>query len=348
MTLDDSAVKHVLSPLEKLGWQPCFAQQTSVDEVAKTPPIRIVEVHRSGFRCLGDGINVNIPPTSDATVGDWLLFDETRPSTSRVLERKSLFKRRAPGSDRRVQLIAANIETAFIVSSCNQDFNIARLERYIALTFEADVTPVIVLTKADLCETLDPYVDEAGTISDLVSVVTLDARREEPKLKLANWCKPGQTVALLGSSGVGKSTLTNVLSETQSAQTQTIREDDAKGRHTTTHRQLHIAPNGYTVLDTPGIRELQLTDAAEGVSSVFSDLDGLSGKCRFSNCKHETEPGCAVLSALADGTIEAARLARWKKLAAEDRFNSLSLAERRSKDKRFGKMARAIQKSNRK
>jgi ribosome biogenesis GTPase len=330
------------SQLETLGWQPYFAQQISVDALLATPPVRIVEVHRDRLHVVGDGIDQTIPPRPDATVGDWLLLNRAHPPSSRVLDRKSLVKRRAPGTDRQVQLIAANIDTAFVVSSCNQDFNIARLERYIAVAFEADITPVIVLTKADLTSTPRDYVDPAQAISDLVPVVTLDARGDEPGVKLADWCKPGQTVAFLGSSGVGKSTLTNALLGTQSIATQAIREDDAKGRHTTTRRQLHVVAGGCLVLDTPGMRELQLTDAASGIEGVFADLHDLAARCRFSDCRHETEPGCAVLAAVEAGEIDAARLHRWRKLMAEEAFNSASLAERRSKDKAFGKMVSRV------
>lgn len=343
-SMKGGAATRQLSPLESLGWQPYFAQQISVDELAETPPVRIVEVHRNALHVIGDGIDQAIPPQADATVGDWLLLDRNHPQSSRVLDRKSLVKRRAPGTDRQVQLIAANIDTAFIVSSCNQDFNVARLERYIALTFEADITPVIVLTKTDLASTTQHYFDEAQAISEIVSVVTLDARGDEPKVKLADWCKPGKTVAFLGSSGVGKSTLVNALSGTQTIETQAIREDDAKGRHTTTSRQLHFVPGGCIVLDTPGMRELQLTDAASGIDDVFADLHSLSTQCRFGDCQHMTEPGCAILEAIENGEIDEARLVRWRKLIAEEAFNSSSLAERRSKDKAFGKMVRRITK----
>ncbi|MCF2872454.1 ribosome small subunit-dependent GTPase A [Octadecabacter sp. G9-8] len=333
-----------LSTLETLGWQPYFAQQISVDELAETPPVRVVQVHRNALHVVGDGIDEAIPPQSDVTVGDWLLLDRGHPKSGRVLDRKSLVKRRAPGTDRQVQLIAANIDTAFVVTSCNQDFNIARLERYIALAFEADITPVVVITKSDLASDTQNYVDEAQSISEIVSVVALDARGDEPQVKLAQWCKPGKTVAFLGSSGVGKSTLANALSGTQMIETQAIREDDAKGRHTTTSRQLHFVPDGCIVLDTPGMRELQLTDAASGIDDVFADIHSLSTQCRFKDCQHMTEPGCAVLEAIENGEIDGARLGRWRKLIAEEAFNSSSLAERRSKDKAFGKLVRRITK----
>ncbi|WP_371223891.1 ribosome small subunit-dependent GTPase A [Roseovarius sp. 2305UL8-3] len=343
-SMTDGIPERHLSPLDILGWQSHFAQQTDVEALTTTPPARVVEVHRNGLRVMGDGIDETLPPLADVTVGDWVLLNNDSPSASQVLERKSLIKRRAPGHDRQVQLIAANIDTAFIVTSCNADFNVARLERYIALAFEAEIAPVILLTKIDLCADAQHYVDQACAISELVPVVTLDARGEEPRSKLAEWCKPGKTVAFLGSSGVGKSTLTNALSGTQEIETQSIREDDAKGRHTTTRRQLHIVPGGCLVLDTPGMRELQLTDAASGIGDLFADLQSLAGHCKFNDCQHDTEPGCAVLGALENGEIDAVRLARWRKLVAEDAFNSSTLAERRGKDKAFGKIVRQVTK----
>lgn len=337
-----AAAKRTLSTIETLGWQPWFAQQISVDEMTDTPPARVTEVHRNGLHLVGDEVDTLIPPGPEATVGDWLMLDAARTGASRVLQRKSLFKRRAPGTDRKVQLIAANIDTAFIVSSCNQDFNVARLERYVAVALEADVEPVILLTKTDLCETPSDFVERAAAISDLTPVFALDARGGEPQEKLAAWCKTGRTLAFLGSSGVGKSTLVNALTGTDETETQGIREDDAKGRHTTTRRQLHVLPGGGIVLDTPGMRELQLTDAASGIGDLFSDIEDLAGRCRFRDCQHETEPGCAVREALEEGRVDAARLGRWRKLVAEDRYNSASLAERRARDKAFGKMVRQI------
>jgi ribosome biogenesis GTPase len=293
----------------------------------------------------GDGIDETIPPELEATVGDWLLYDRARPRSSLVLERKSLIKRRAPGTGREVQLIAANIDTVFVVTSCNQDFNVARLERYVALAFEAGIDPVIVLTKADLTEDNAPYVDAAQAVSDRVPVVALDARGAEPAEALADWCKPGRTVAFLGSSGVGKSTLTNALLGTQEIATQGIREDDARGRHTTTRRELHATPSGCLVLDTPGMRELQLTDAATGIADVVEDIEALAASCRFTDCRHDTEPGCAILAAIEDDRLDPERLARWRKLRSEDTFNSASIAERREKDRAFGKLVRSAMKA---
>lgn len=333
-----------LNPLQALGWQPVFAQQISVDDLTSTPPVRVVEVHRNAFHVLGDAIDTTLPPRPDVTVGDWLLLDRARPASSRVLERTSLLKRRAPGTDRQEQLIAANIDTAFIVTSCNHDFNVARLERYVALALDARITPVIVLTKTDLVTDPQSYIEAARTVSDMIDVVALDARSCAPRTELAAWCKPGKTVAFLGSSGVGKSTLTNAMLDRQSIETQAIREDDSKGRHTTTRRELHAVPNGCLILDTPGMREVQLTDAAEGINDLFAEIQDIAAQCRFNDCRHETEPGCAVLAAVSEGTIDRTRLGRWRKLMAEDAFNSASLAERRSREKAFGKMVRGVKK----
>ncbi len=331
--------------LERLGWGPTFASQIDTDALTATPPVRVVAVHRSGLQVAGDGIDETIPPGPDATVGDWLLLNRARPRSSRVLERKSLIKRRAPGTGREMQLIAANIDTVFVVTSCNADFNLARLERYIALAFEAAVEPVIILTKADLTKDTAPYVEEARKISDRVPVLALDARGEDPTEALVDWCKPGRTVAFLGSSGVGKSTLTNALLGTQAITTQGIRNDDARGRHTTTRRELHATTGGCLVLDTPGMRELQLTDAATGIADVFEDIEALAARCRFADCRHETEPGCAILAAIEDDSLDPERLARWRKLQAEEAFNSASLAERREKDRAFGKLVRSAMKA---
>jgi ribosome biogenesis GTPase len=332
--------------LAALGWEPFFAQQAIAQALSDTPPVRVVAVHRSGLQVVGAGIDETIPPRADVTVGDWLLLDRAQPRASRVLSRKSLVKRRAPGTDRQGQLIAANIDTAFVVTSCNQDFNLARLERYVALAFEAEITPVIVLTKADLVTDLPSWIEAARSVSERVPVVALDARGDAPATALSAWCQPGRTVAFLGSSGVGKSTLTNALAGSDAIATQAIREDDAKGRHTTTRRELHLIPGGCLVLDTPGMRELQLADSATGIADTFEDIQTLSAQCRFGDCRHEGEPGCAVQDAVESGRLDAARLRRWRKLLAEDAFNSASLAARRTKERAFGKMVRRVMKES--
>ncbi len=311
-------------------------------------PVRVMAVHRSHLAVAAPAFDQLIPtrtaPDADEderpTTGDWILLDRQSLRLVRVLRRKSVFKRRAAGTGRALQLIAANVDTLFVVSSCNQDFNIARLERYLVLARDAEVTPVIVLTKADLAENPKGFTQAAHGLQAGLMVETVDGRDPASVAGLAVWCGPGQTVAVLGSSGVGKSTLVNTLTGVDAIGTQAVRVDDDKGRHTTRARSLHRMPQGGWLLDTPGMRELQLTDAAAGLDDVFADIIDLANGCRFSDCTHDNEPGCAVQAAIAGGTLEADRLKRWRKLLAEERHNTASLAERRARDRAFGRMVK--------
>ncbi len=336
--------------LTSLGWRPFFTQQLDAGELETCVPVRVVAVHRSELHVIGPGIDVAVPPLrSDleedrATIGDWLLLDKQSHRIIRRLERLSLFKRRAPGTGRSVQLIAANVDTMMIVSSCNEDFNIARLERYLAVARDADVTPVIALTKADLAEAPDDYRRQAEALMPLLIVETLDATDPMETKVLDAWCGPGQTLAFVGSSGVGKSTLANTLLGNTDIATQAIREDDAKGRHTTTHRAMYQLPLGGWVIDTPGIRELQLTDVSEGIADLFGDIEELVANCRFHDCQHDTEPGCAVREAIENGALEEDRYRRWCKLNAENERNSQTIAQARAKDKSFSKMVKQTMK----
>ena len=330
--------------LAELGWAPDFLRQVELDELATFIPCRIAAVHRSRVEAFSEqGALTLIPPAGlsagEIAVGDWALSDGT--TLLRLLNRRTCLARRAAGTGAARQLIAANIDTLFVVTSCNADFNPARLERYLALAKGAGVEPVILLTKADLAADLGPWCDRAEAVDRRVAVRLLDARAPDPERTLGDWCRPGQTVALAGSSGVGKTTLANALTDAAQA-TAPIREDDARGRHTTTWRHLTPVRGGGWLIDTPGMRELRLTDAEEGIAAVFDDLDQLARDCRFSDCTHRTEPGCAVQAAVEDGRIEASRLARWQKLKREDRHNSETLAEAHTRARAFGRMARAV------
>ena len=330
--------------LRALGWSKYFADQATSAALSKTPPVRITQVHRNTLHIQGVDLDMIIPGLHGVTVGDWLLFDADTPRNSQLLSRKSLIKRRAPGHDRKEQMIAANLDTAFVVTSCNNDFSLARLERYVAMAHEAGVTPVIILSKIDLTTEASDFAAQAQSISPQLSVVCLDARSPEAIELLRPWCQAGQTVAFLGSSGVGKSTLTNSLAGNEAIATQDVRASDDKGRHTTTGRQLHILPSGCAVLDTPGMREIQLTDVSVGLEETFADLHALKQNCRFNDCAHKTEPGCAVQAAVASGEVDVPRLQRWLKLVAEDAENTKFLANRKLRDRAKNKPEKSVTK----
>ena len=330
--------------LASLGWRPFFQSQVDVD--SPLWPARVLHVHRGRVEVAHQRGAETIEISGHAahlsiTVGDWVLVDPTGPIVRQRLERQSLFLRRAAGTGAAVQLLAANVDTLFIVTSANRDFNVARLERYLAIAHDAGAFPLIVITKADLSDGVDSYVARAGALSPGVLVETLDARDRKQVARLRPWCEEGQTVALLGSSGVGKSTLINTLAG-EHQETRAVREDDQRGRHTTSSRSMHRLRQGGWIIDTPGMRELQLVDVGDALDDVFAEIAALAGDCRFSDCAHEAEPGCAVQAAIRDGRLDGERLRRYRKLQSEDRRNSETMAERRSRDRSLGKLYKSI------
>lgn len=333
--------------LPDLGFDHHFQLQLPPGEPAPLRAVRVMNVHRSGLHLVGEDFDRHVELSGHdydlgLTVGDWALFNTETGRPAERLERKSLFKRRAAGTQSREQLIAANIDTLFIVSSCNQDFNEARLERYLAIAREAQVMAVVLLTKADLTDDASDFVRRASRLAPALQVEAVNALQAETLACIDPWLQRGQTIALLGSSGVGKSTLTNTLLGAGQIATQTIREGDAHGRHTTTARSMHRLPGGAWLLDTPGMRELQLTDVKTGLDDVFAEISALAETCRFSDCQHNDEPGCRVRAAIESGEIEPERLQRWRKLVREEAFNNTSIAERRSRDKAFGRMVKHV------
>lgn len=332
--------------LQALGWDHFFQQQRDASGAEDGEPMRVTNVERSGWTATGESGEIHVPPADfpngPATVGDWLIVDPSVPRAVRRLEPRSFFKRRAPGTDRTEQAIAANVDTLFIVSSCNQDFNEARLERYLSIAHDAGVMPVVVLTKSDLTADAGDYAARASRLAPGLLVEAVNALDRDSLTCLDAWLGSGQTVALLGSSGVGKSTLTNTLLGEVRLATRGIREDDARGRHTTTSRQMFSLPGGAWIIDSPGMRELQLVDVQEGIDDVFAEITQFASRCRFTDCSHDREPGCAVRAAIDDGSIDAERLSRWRKLAREEALNRESMAERRARGKATGRLYKAI------
>ena len=330
--------------LQQLGWRHFFQQQLSVEEWECSVVARVIGHERSLIRVLQVTGQRDIPLSASVpaiTVGDWLLLDGAG-RIQRLLERSSVFMRKAAGDKVSSQLIAANIDTVFLVSSMNQDFNLNRIERYLALSHEAAVEPVIVLTRADCCHEPEHYVSQAHSLSSSIQIIALNSLDPQSVAQLEPWCTPGNTVAFLGSSGVGKSSLINTLAGRPVQRTQAIRGDDDKGRHTTTGRFLHLLPSGALLLDTPGMRELQLAACEHGVEETFQDIVDLASRCRFSDCNHENEPGCAVREAIESGKLDARRLKSFIKLMKEQAFNSASLAQRRERDRQFGRHVKSV------
>ena len=278
------------------------------------------------------------PAVGDYVIAAWPEDDSNAVITG-LFPRKSCFLRKAAGTGRQEQVVAANIDTVFICMSLNSNFNIRRLERYLSAAYDSGADPVVVLTKSDLCSDAEDRaaaVRNAAPGVDVLAISSLDGDYEA----VMQYIRPGRTVAFIGSSGVGKSTLTNRLTGTDKIATREIGNDD-KGRHTTTHRELIVLPNGAFVIDTPGMRELGMWDSGDGIDTAFADIEELSRACKYADCTHTSEPGCAVLRAIEDGALDAVRLASYRKLKTENGYaadNRRYLEAKRTKFKEISKI----------
>jgi ribosome biogenesis GTPase / thiamine phosphate phosphatase len=254
-------------------------------------------------------------------VGDWVVIsarpEEHKATIHAVLPRKSKFSRKVAGLTTEEQIVATNIDTIFLVNALNADFNVRRIERYILSAWESGANPVIILSKADLCGDIAEKIAEVETVAFGVPILPISAEKNIGLDQLEPYLNEGQTIALLGSSGVGKSTLTNALIGHQKQEVKEIREGDDRGRHTTTHRELIVLDQGGILIDTPGMRELQLWEAEEGLGMSFSDVEKLAENCKFRDCTHKKEPGCAVQKAISEGTLDSGRYDSYVKLQKE-------------------------------
>lgn len=349
---------HETNSLAQLGWRPFYSQQLTLEDLDESFPARVSAVQRSLVTVLAETgeQQVTLPQrlrpdgvTPNITVGDWVLVQGETAQVVRLLERQSLIARMSAGDEPVLQSIAANVDTLFVVTSCNADFNPSRLERYLAVAFEAQVTPVIVLSKVDLCDDPQSYVAAAQAASPDVSVMAVNGTDPADSLTcLRPWLDVGQTIAFVGSSGVGKSTLINALLGAGKQETREIRPTDEKGRHTTTARYLLQARCGAWLIDTPGMRELKIGAAQAGLGRTFVDIESLATECRFRDCSHQNESGCTVRSAMEDGRLDPRRLESYLKLVREAERAASPAWRRRQKQRQFGRIARAAQRQRRK
>jgi ribosome biogenesis GTPase len=316
-----------LTTLAALGFDDFFASQLARHANPQWVPARVVaegqsSFHLSGCRApLGDlsgKLLGSLTKTERPVVGDWVAVIDgaDRASIQHVLERRSVLLRRAAGTQSEAQVVAVNVDVFFVVTSVNRDFNERRLERYVAAVWNSGAEPVIVLNKVDLVDDLAPLLEAIDGIALGVPVVRASAATGAGLDELREHIRPGRTVGFIGSSGVGKSSLTNRLLGRELQNVGGLRNDE-RGRHTTTARQLIVLAEGGVLIDTPGMREFGLIDDAGGVEASFADVTAFAERCRFRDCAHQSEPGCAVLAAVANGELPAERLASYRKLLKE-------------------------------
>ena len=310
-------------------------------------PARITAVHKGRFGIVSDfgegfavlkGREYYHDGEAFPTVGDFVLMEHNTDGDSRIIKtltRRTYFSRRDPDKGRGEQAVAANFDYVFIMQSMNHDFNPKRMERYLTAARQSKAEPVIVLTKADLTDDYLPYILEVSRMAEGVRLCIVSAKTGYGLSELSPYLQKGKTLVFLGSSGVGKSSLVNALAGEKMMDVNGIREDDSKGRHTTTHRELIMLQSGVMVIDTPGMRELGMWDISEGLNEAFADMEALAQQCRFRDCRHEQEPGCAVRKAIETGALDERRFESYQKIKAEAKYSGDPTEYRRQKEQFF-------------
>lgn len=313
--------------LIRLGWNDFFKKETLE---TNTFYGRVSVEHKSIYKILTEFGEMKAVVTGKMkfnaqnsgelpVVGDWVIFSKENDLAviQEVLPRKCKFSRKVAGVETSEQIVASNIDHLFIVTSLNQDLNLRRLERYLTLAWDGGANPVIILSKADLCEDLDEAISQVESIAWGIPIHVTSSLDDIGFDELEEYFEGNQTIAVLGSSGVGKSTLINKLLGNEVLKVSEIGEYKDKGKHTTTHRELVLLPKSGIIIDTPGMREIQIWDGSEGFEKTFADVEELANNCKFSDCKHESEPNCAINEAVKNGTLEKKRLKSYKKLQRE-------------------------------
>lgn len=353
--------------LSSLGWNDFFEALFEEYKNKGLLPARIVRQDRTGFvvvskvgrqpaivagRHFRTGLKADLP-----TVGDWAAI-ENRPSEPNtiiqaILPRKSKFSRKIVGDLADEQVVAANVDTIFLVSGLDGNYNLRRIERYLAVAWDSGATPVVILNKADLCDEPEKRKAEVESVAPGTDVLLISAKAGAGLEALKSYIAPGQTAAFLGPSGVGKSTIVNFLLGEEKMKTAEVRADDSRGRHTTSHRELLFLPDGGMIIDTPGMREIQLWGDDDSLENAFPDIEELAQSCKFRDCLHEHEPGCAVREAVNAGELSEDRLGNYIKMRKELEYVARKKSEsnkweERARDKEFGKMVKRVMKEKKK
>lgn len=321
-----------MARLEDWGWDEAWAAAFAAGPGRGLIPARVIEEQR-GLYGIATAAGETTARLTGATrrqasgrgdlpaVGDWAAVEPATgedPATLRhLLPRRTKLSRKAAGEALEEQVIAANLDVVFVITALNADFNVRRLERFLTVSRESGAETVLLLNKLDACPDPAPYLEQARGVASGSAVVALSAATGAGAGALAEWVKPGRTIGFVGTSGVGKSTLVNRLLGSAVIRTAATRASDERGRHTTTHRELFLLPGGGVLLDTPGMREMQFWDAEQGLAKTFDEIDALAASCRFKDCYHDTEPGCAVKAGVESGAVAPVRLEAWRKLMTE-------------------------------